>query len=556
MHPFSDTFPIRRIYWLLLTILIVLLYAPSINAPFVYDDKIEVVGNTTIRYLDQWRDILLYNPARALLQLTYALNFHYGQFNPYDYHMTNILIHIATVAATFMCLESLAKLFKHTAALHFSIVGTAIWTLHPMATESIIYITGRSESLCALFSILAVGLKAKSLSENHLWLNIAAGLSLLAACLCKEVAAVLPLLFISLEYLATGRLNKRQSIYHLSLLGIFILLRFYVVSKSVQGASFIPTEVERPLLIQIMTQMEVWQRYWQLWLVPIGQTIFHHIPDADSHSIHSWGFALGWIILLSLGWKLSTTALQKWLWLAMILVLLPSSSIARLQENMAEHRSYQMGLYFLTYLLLFIPDKWWRSPKIFFSFSILVASVLGMGTYQRNQVWQSEVKLWQEATILKPQSPKAWYGLGDAHRFAKEFEPALAAFATCVRLDEGDLDCWNNLGITHAEMNNHKAAKQAWLSALEQNSAYCKAHTNLGFLAYQQEHWDEALVELRSTLVYCPNNVIAHYGLGLIYYRPRLDVQKAIHHFDQVLQINPNFDYASDARAKLLELTW
>jgi tetratricopeptide (TPR) repeat protein len=105
-------------------------------------------------------------------------------------------------------------------------------------------------------------------------------------------------------------------------------------------------------------------------------------------------------------------------------------------------------------------------------------------------------------------------------------------------------------------MNNLEKAKETWLKALEEQPSYCKAHTNLGFMAYRQQEWDNALVEFRSTLTYCPTNVIAHYGLGLIYYSPRLDVQKAIHHFDQVLKIDPTFDYASDARQKLLDLTW
>ena len=85
---------------------------------------------------------------------------------------------------------------------------------------------------------------------------------------------------------------------------------------------------------------------------------------------------------------------------------------------------------------------------------------------------------------------------------------------------------------------------------------YCKAHTNLGFLAYRTQQWDEALIELKTAIVYCPENTIAHYGLGSIYYGPRRNPQKAIYHLDTLLRINPNFDYASQAREKLLDLTW
>ena len=235
-------------------------------------------------------------------------------------------------------------------------------------------------------------------------------------------------------------------------------------------------------------------------------------------------------------------------------MLLPSSSFAALQENMAEHRSHQMGWYLGLFGLTLLWE--YRVHTLLKVLAPLTLMLLGWRTFERNNIWTSEVLLWQEATLVNPESPKAWYGLGDAHRFARQFEPSLAAFATCTRLDVQDMDCWNNMGIVYAEMSNVDKARETWMSALEHNSAYCKAHSNLGFLSYRQEDWDDALVEFRSALVYCPTNVIAHYGLGLLYYGPRLDVQKAIHHLDKVLQINPTFDYASDARQKLLDLTW
>jgi tetratricopeptide (TPR) repeat protein len=298
--------------------------------------------------------------------------------------------------------------------------------------------------------------------------------------------------------------------------------------------------------------MEVWLRYAGLWIFPYQQTIFHHIPDLNPFSVKGVGIFVAWITVLGLGFKyarkhpLSLFALG-----GAILFLLPSSSFAALKENMAEHRAHQFGLFFLLFLGSFLNQKSisWKIAPVF-------AVVLSFLTYQRNQVWNSEVRLWQEATIHSPDSAPAWYGLGDAHRFAKQFEPALAAYSTCTRLDKEYFDCWNNFGITYAEMGNANKATEIWEQVLRINPRYCKAHTNLGFLAYQEENWENAIIEFRSTVVNCPDNIIAHYGLGLIYYRPRFDKEKATYHLDRVLQINPNFDYASDARKKLLELTW
>jgi len=558
----ETTFPMRRIIIVVLAILMYGLYAGILHAPFVYDDKIEVVGNRTIRFWSEWKDILLYNPARALLQFTYAYNFETSKFDPFDYHVTNLIIHAFTIGTAFLASEQLAKLGKLKSPVVFATLMTGWWSLHPMAVESVTYITGRSESMCAMFAFLAVGLKAHHLQNRKVLTAVGAWGAVLLATLVKEVGVMLPLVFLSMEWVFQKRLSKITLL--LLILGglSFGGLRTWLVWRGLDTptiglalSEWIPREVERPLNVQLLTQTESWLRYMGLWLLPINQTIFHHLPDADLSSWNTYGWMTGWFATLGLAWFCSrNNSILRFALLAGILVLLPSSSIAALQENMAEHRSHQFGFFFGLYLLAALWNIQ-RHRLVTISMGLVILG-LSYQTHTRNQTWTSEVKLWQEATLINPESPKAWYGLGDAHRFAKQFDPALAAFATCTRLDAMEMDCWNNMGIVYAEMSNIDKAREVWMKALEHNSGYCKAHTNLGFLSYRQEDWDDALVEFRSALVYCPTNVIAHYGLGLLYYGPRLDVQKAIHHFDKVLVIDPTFDYASDARKKLLDLTW
>ena len=558
----KSNIPVRRLILLGLIILMWAIYANILHAPFVYDDKIEVVGNRTIRFWSEWREILLYNPARALLQLSYAYNFSTSQFDPFDYHVTNLLIHSCTLITVFFASEQLARLGKLTSPIAFATILTAWWGLHPMAVESVTYITGRSESMCALFAFGSIGLKAVHLQQRQWFWNIGAWICILLAIMVKEVAVMLPLLFFAMEWI----FENKRSISTTLMMGIggllFAGLRGFVVWRSLENPSlwsavegFIPQEVERPLAVQLLTQAEVWIRYGGLWVAPIEQTLFHHLEDANLQDATTYLWTLGWLGLLTGGWWISRRhTILRFALVGGILILLPSSSFAALQENMAEHRSHQMGWYLGLFGLTLLWQ--YRTHNVLRILAPLTLILLSWKTFERNTIWTSEVLLWQEATLVNPESPKAWYGLGDAHRFARQFEPSLAAFATCTRLDVQDMDCWNNMGIVYAEMSNVDKARETWTSALQHNSAYCKAHSNLGFLSYRQEDWDDALVEFRSALVYCPTNVIAHYGLGLLYYGPRLDVQKAIHHLDKVLQINPTFDYASDARQKLLDLTW
>jgi len=78
-------------------------------------------------------------------------------------------------------------------------------------------------------------------------------------------------------------------------------------------------------------------------------------------------------------------------------------------------------------------------------------------------------------------------------------------------------------------------AESAWKKVLRISPSYCKAHNNLGFLAIRQQKWDLALVELNTTLSYCADNALAHWGMGNVYYGPRPDRSKALYHYQKVL---------------------
>ena len=75
-------------------------------------------------------------------------------------------------------------------------------------------------------------------------------------------------------------------------------------------------------------------------------------------------------------------------------------------------------------------------------------------------------------------------------------------------------------------------------------------------MAYRQRNWEAALIELRSALAYCPDNPTAHWLAGNIYYGPLRDPQKALGHYEALVSIAPRFDFAPEAKERILELTW
>jgi tetratricopeptide (TPR) repeat protein len=424
-----------------------------------------------------------------------------------------------------------------------------------MVTEGVTYITGRSESLCALFVFTTLSLWAGALLAEKETGGVSIVLRLSAIFLgflsmgTKEVAFMIPFALIWMEWLlGSGRPKWR---WYIPFLGAIIL---GVVARVLYAEHLLPREVDRPFLVQISTQAEVWLRYLGLWLLPMGQTLYHHVADVVVPSGRGLGtfIALSGVVFGLVRWARSRPLVAFALGCAAIF-LIPSSSVVALKESMAEHRAYQTGLYLALALVWSLPEKKTRILGLGVALLVPLFMIL---TIARNQVWSSEVSLWEEATSRSPEVAEAWYGLGDAQRFAGSLELSVDAYEMALKKDDSHLDAWNNLGIVKAQMGDHHGARRAWKSALQVKRTYCKAHANLGFLASQRGAIEDAIVEFRTTLTYCPTNLVAHYGLGTIYGDGPRNRDRAVFHFEALLELDPEFSRADEVQERLLELTW
>ncbi len=526
----------------LLAALVILAWLNGLDGAFTYDDKVEVVGNRTIRTLEQWHAVVGYNASRPVVILSWALDWRLHGLEPFGYHVVNVLIHIVNAALVFLLGEALGRRVGLERPLGPALAAATLWAVHPMTTEAVTYITGRSESLCSTFYLGALIFWLRWRRGGDTFQLLYAVLAFLLAAGTKEVAATLPVALLLIELVCPGGrpMGKRG---WLGLTPFWLVLAGGAAARKLLYGVFTTDLWLRPLDIQLATALEVLPRYLQLWLLPVGQSVFHDHPPVD----HPWQPS----VLLSAGVVAAGLGLALWQrrqrpWLALgllwfLLLLAPSSSIVPLKETMAEHRTYLAGwglCFALTLSLVPMLARWRRPTLALWGVAVLL---LATATHLRNRAWESEVTLWTDAVAKNPASAEAWYGLGDALRFVGTYDGAVEAYARAVEIDDLFLDAWNNMGIALAEQGRGEEAARTWLDTLSRHPTYCKAHNNLGWLHYRQRKWEDAIAEFRTTLVYCPDNTQAHFALGNIYYGPRRDPQRALHHYHAVLEVDPAF---------------
>ncbi len=536
----------------LLVVLVGIAWANGLHGEFTYDDKVEVIGNRTIRFFEEWRSVITYNPSRPLLILTYAANWELAGPDPFSWHLVDVVLQGLNAVLALLVGERIGRLLGLKQPLRFGLISAALWAVHPLSTEAVSYVTGRSEQLVGTFYLLACERWLAWLEdEDKNALAQAWGVFVLAA-FTKEVAVTIPVAFVLLELVLArggrlGGLRWRGLLPALVLLAAFFGLRWWLY-----GALTTPNEPLRPWGVQLWTQAEVLWRYVGLSALPVGQTIFHDFPETGltPRSGLALGGLVGATVLALMRLKQAPILALSWLWF--VLVLLPSTVIP-LKETLVEHRAH-LSLLGLCWAVAASLERLGRAQSSALT-AILVAACV-IGTHSRNQAWATEVVIWGEAAVRSPHSAEAWYGLGDAHRLAGNSKESIASYRQALELDEGLLDAWTNLGIVWAQTGQSADAEQAWKEALRRSPTYCKAHNNLALLYARQDRLDLAVREFRTSLQYCPNDLTAFYFLGRLYEEKFRELDKAVEQYEAILTIDDASSYAEDARQRILNLTW
>src|SRR5258706_4043565 len=158
-----------------LAILAGFVYVNALHNPFVYDDYHTVQANRSIQSVSNIRAIVLYDVKRPIVNFSYAVDRALWGTEPLGFHVTNVLFHMLNVLLLFRLASQLTRSDVAADA------GAALFAVHPMMTEAVGYVSGRSEVLCATLMLLALSCGRRWIrGDGARWAAITAGLWLAA----------------------------------------------------------------------------------------------------------------------------------------------------------------------------------------------------------------------------------------------------------------------------------------------------------------------------------------------------------------------------------------
>ena len=146
--------------------------------------------------------------ARPLVSLSLAINYHYGGLDPFGYRIVHIVVHLLSamllwaIVATTLRLEHFQGRFDRVAQ-PLSFAAALVWALHPVNTESVVYVTQRTELMMGMFYLATLFFSIRYLiaarpAARATYLVLAT-LACLSGMLCKEVMASVPAMVLLFE---------------------------------------------------------------------------------------------------------------------------------------------------------------------------------------------------------------------------------------------------------------------------------------------------------------------------------------------------------------------
>jgi protein O-mannosyl-transferase len=489
-------------------------FVNTLGFGFVWDDTHLIVHNTLIRQpsvlpivlSDFWQEGESTNLYRPLVSATYFLEFRAWKLWPAGYHAMNVVAHVAATATVMWGAQLLFG--SGLAAL---IAGTT-FALHPIHTESVAFIAGRSDVLAAAFGLAAFAVHVR-------WGRSTGGAAALlgAAVLCKETALAFLAVFVFHELTlgahatapASGRATLPARVFRLwpyAAVGAgYLCLRWVVLGAPVAASNATSLGTRTVMTLNALGD------YARLLVVPYP-AVPHRLADGlltgDTVLV-----GVGLVVAVALGlacWRVSAVPLFLLAWF--VLTLAPASPLVTGRSpQVAERYLYIPSVAFAWFVGWLGTMAWHGSTRRLRLGLGVVASGLALAalglTAIRNLDWQHPAYLFTRMALSEPRSHLAAVNLGYLYLDAKQLPEAEAAFYHTLALAPDLPAALLGLAVIDSQRGRHERAIAHAERARAVDPRPDLVHAQVGAIYGQAGRYDDAVRSFRESIRRNPRRI-------------------------------------------------
>lgn len=518
------------------------IYGRSLQNEFVlWDDDALVYENPLTQELSGrtvWGAFTSYDPELyvPLTIVSYQFEHAIGGFNPFLYHLSNLLLHLGCTILAFLLLLRLGL------SRSASFLMGLLFLVHPMNTEAVAWVSARKDLLCALFSLSSLLLYLRW-KDGRTWMGWSL-LCFLLALLSKVNAAMLPLMFLLIEWKENGtrslRIDLPQKSVFAALSLLFLAIGMIGKARNLSEVSVVDTillacksfffhlltytaPVSLSLIYRQSTPISLTNA--EFWIPVLLLIVLLIITVFSLRRTRVFAFAAAWYALFLLPSFANFSkagqiyiASDRYVYLAQIGVLMFLGWILDRARSIVQHNRFAQ---------LVVP-----------AIPIAIALILAPLTYARSCVWESSETLFTDVLAQDSGNYLIRYNLGIVRERQGDVQMAEAAYREILQLQPDYGKAHNSLGTLLRKRGDIAGALEEYEAALRDESERAQAYNNIGSLQLDQGKIDEAIATLQKAIALQPAFVQAYNNLGVAYGRKGL-YREGLEAFYQAASLDP-----------------
>lgn len=507
--------PSRRWVPVAVGAVVALTFLPILGNGFVnWDDDKNITLNHGYRGLgpEQLRWIFtsfLMGHYHPLTWLTLAVDYLIWGMDPFGFHLTSLLLHVANAVLLYRVISELLSVRGGVAAPWAAAAGTLLYAVHPLRVESVAWVTERRDVLCGFFALLSVLAYLRharadgATPPDRKWLILSL-VAFAASLLSKALSLALPAVLLILDIVPLGRWapgsRRRLLLEKLP----FLLLSIADVSVMIPAMRHIDAVrsvanynvVERVAQAAYGLCFYLVKTVWPYPLLPLYR-IDSPLHPGDAKYVLSILGVLGVSVGLVALWRRSRGPLAAWV--AYIALVFPVLGVAVTGLQIAADRYTYLSLIPLSVLAAAALARVERAAVAKAASAVLVAAFAVTAALQC-RIWKDSVALWTHQIDHDPGCNLAWNSRGVARLERGDSAGALEDCGKAAALVPDSPHPRMNLGLAYAAQGRWEDARREFDAALERDSAGIEVRINRGIVLSRLGRVPEALADFDAAL--------------------------------------------------------
>ncbi len=451
-----------------------------------------------------------------LTTLSHMLDCQFYGLHAGGHHLTNVLLHAASVILLFLALR------KMTGATWRCAFVAAVFAIHPLHVQSVAWVAERKDTLSGLFFMLTLWAYAGHVKNPGFPRYLPVVLFFACGLMSKSMLVTLPFVLLLLDYWPLQRIAEcgvrsaesktpeskitvwRSVAEKIPLLAMCAAGAVLAVQRRAMAVEQFPLGLRLENAV-FSTADYIRQMFW-----PSGLAVLYPYPD---HGLPVVEVGIAAVVLIGISvaawcWRRTRPyGLVGWLWylgmLAPVMGLIQVGGQAR-----ADRYIYlpQIGLYiWLTWLVADAAAGWRNRRIILGSIASGAIAALAALAFIQTTYWRDSETLWKRA----------------------------------IACTQNNVIAHNNLGTFEWSQGRADDALMEFQKAVDGRSDYAQAHANFGMALLKERRVDDAITEYQKALELRPDDAGFLAGLGTaLMQRGRLD--EAVAAFAKSVVIRPN----------------